>query len=119
MKPYKGYTGSVEFDEDDMVFHGSLAGIDDIVTFEAETAEGLVSAFHDSVDDYIAWCKRDGAEPQKPFSGRLLVRVPPELHSRITDTANRRAKSINQWITDTLDEAIRRDPDAQSSMIIR
>ena len=115
MKPYKGYVGTVEFDEDDLVFHGRIAGIRDVVTFEAETARDLVAAFHDSVDDYLAFCAEEGQEPQKPFSGRLLLRVPPELHGRISNAAARRSRSVNQWIAEALDEASGRELEGDGS----
>ncbi|WP_292425649.1 type II toxin-antitoxin system HicB family antitoxin [Mesorhizobium sp.] len=75
MKLYKGYAGSIEFDEQDMVFHGRILGIRDIFTFESETAEELVKAFHDSVDDYLAFCKERGVDPQKPYSDKLALRT--------------------------------------------
>ncbi|MDX8469230.1 type II toxin-antitoxin system HicB family antitoxin [Mesorhizobium sp. VK23B] len=75
MKLYKGYPGSIEFDEEDMVFHGRILGIRDIITFEAETAEELVKAFHDSVDDYLAVCKERGVDPQKPYLDKLALRT--------------------------------------------
>ena len=113
MRPYKGYTGTVEFDEDDMVFHGRLVGIGDIVTFEAETAQDLVQAFRDSVDDYLAFCAERGKPPEKPFSGNISLRMAPELHGQVVRAAGNRAKSVNQWITDALSEAASRD--AQSA----
>lgn len=104
MKPYKGYVGSIEFDDEDVVFHGRVLGLRDIVTFEAETAEELVKAFRDSVDDYLAFCEERGLEPQKPYSGRLALRTTPEIHALLTRAASDDGKSINQWISDTLAE---------------
>lgn len=105
MKQYKGYSGSIEFDEEDMVFHGRIIGIRDIVTFEAESAEELVRSFHDSVDDYLAFCSERGQEPQKPYSGRLALRTTPTIHALLSKAAANDGKSINQWISDTLAEA--------------
>ncbi len=65
MKLYRGYSGSVEFDGADMVFQGRLLGMRGIVTFKAESAKELVRAFHDSVEDWLAFCKERGVEPQK------------------------------------------------------
>ncbi|MBX3575787.1 MAG: type II toxin-antitoxin system HicB family antitoxin [Rhizobiaceae bacterium] len=102
MKLYKGYAGSIEFDDEDRVFYGRILGLRDIVTFEAETADDLVKAFHDSVDDYLAFCKERGVEPQKPYSGKLALRTTPEIHALLTQAASSDGKSINQWISDTL-----------------
>ncbi|GLQ37473.1 antitoxin HicB [Rhizobium albus] len=107
MKPYKGYVGTIEFDEEGLVFHGRLVGIRDIVTFEAETAQGLVQAFRDSVDDYLEFCNQKSKEPQKPFSGHVSLRMDPELHRRAVEAAATQAKSLNQWIADAIADATR------------
>ncbi|MGF1659559.1 MAG: type II toxin-antitoxin system HicB family antitoxin [Rubrimonas sp.] len=109
MKPYKGYTGTVEFDEEDRVFHGRVVGVRDIVTFEARTADELVAAFRDSVDDYLAFHEERGTAPDRPLSGAISLRITPELHKAVVDAAGSRAKSVNQWIADALDEAARRE----------
>jgi predicted HicB family RNase H-like nuclease len=117
LKLYNGYSGSIEFDDEDMVFHGRVLGIRDIVTFEAETAEGLVKAFRDSVDDYLAFCEERGVEPQKPYSGKLALRTSPEIHALLSKAAANDGKSINQWISDTLAEAARRRVDDGSTKV--
>ena len=117
MKLYKGYAGSIEFDDEDMVFHGRILGIRDIVTFEAETAEQLVKAFHDSVDDYLAFCKEQGVDPQKPYSGKLALRTTPEIHALLGKAAASDGKSINQWVSDTLAEAARKRIDESSTKV--
>lgn len=102
MKPYKGYSATVSFDEDALLFHGEVLGIRDVITFQARTAEELLKAFHESVDDYLAWCAEDGAAPEKPFSGSLSLRATPELHRRMSDAAARHAQSLNQWMVEAL-----------------
>jgi predicted HicB family RNase H-like nuclease len=108
VRSYKGYSGSVEFDEDDLVFHGRIIGIRDIVTYEAETATELVQAFHDSVDDYLAYCAERGKEPQKPYSGNIALRTTPEIHQLVGQAAASEGKSVNQWVSETLAEAARK-----------
>jgi predicted HicB family RNase H-like nuclease len=110
MKSYKGYSGS-------MVFHGRVLGLRDIVTFEAETAEELVRAFHDSVDDYLAFCKERGLEPQKPYSGKLALRTTPEIHALLSRAAASDGKSVNQWISDTLAEVARKRVDDATTRV--
>ncbi|MCO6389467.1 toxin-antitoxin system HicB family antitoxin [Aliihoeflea aestuarii] len=117
MKPYQGYSGSIEFDDDDMVFHGRIIGIPDIVTFEAENAEDLVKAFHESVDDYLAFCNERGLAPRKPYSGKLALRTTPEIHALLGRAAASDGKSINQWVSDTLAEAAKRRIDAASTKV--
>lgn len=109
MKPYRGYSATVSFDEDALLFHGEVLGIRDVITFQARTAEELPKAFHESVDDYLDWCAEDGADPEKPFSGSLSLRATPELHKRMADAAARSAKSLNQWMVDALAEQASED----------
>jgi predicted HicB family RNase H-like nuclease len=117
MRPYKGYAAAVAFDEDDRVFHGRVLGVRDVVTFEAETAAELVEAFHDSVDDYLAFHRERGTEPERPFSGTLSLRLAPELHRSVAAAAGLRAKSVNQWIAEALDEAARRELGRGEAMV--
>ena len=114
MKSYKGYSATVTFDEDALLFHGEVLGIRDVITFQARTAEELPKAFHESVDDYLDWCAKDGADPEKPFSGSLSLRATPELHRRMSDAAARHAKSLNQWMVEAL--ASKADEDFNSAL---
>jgi predicted HicB family RNase H-like nuclease len=102
MKPYKGYSATVSFDEDALLFHGEILGIRDVITFQAHTAAELPRAFHESVDDYLEWCAKDGIAAEKPFSGSLSLRATPELHRRMSDAAARHAQSLNQWMVEAL-----------------
>ncbi len=102
MNPYKGYRATVSFDEDALVFHGEVLGIRDVITFQARTAEDLLKAFHESVDDYLNWAADEGFEPEKPYSGSLSLRATPELHRRMSDAAARHAMSLNQWMVEAL-----------------
>jgi predicted HicB family RNase H-like nuclease len=107
MMKYRGYTARIEYDEEDRIFVGHLAGIQDIVGFHGTTVDELEAAFHESVDSYIAISEETGRPAQKPYSGRLMLRVPPEVHAAVATAAQIRGKSINQWATDTLKKAAR------------
>ena len=109
MKPYRGYSATVTFDEEALLFHGEIVGIRDVITFQARTAEELPMAFHESVDDYLEWCAKDGVDPERPFSGSLSLRASPELHRRMADAAARNAKSLNQWMVEALGERAEAD----------
>lgn len=102
---YRGYFARVEFDEADRIFVGHLAGIKDIVGFHGTTVDELEQAFHESVDTYIAISEEHGKAPQKPYSGRMMLRVPPETHAAVATAAGIRGKSINQWAAEALDKA--------------
>jgi predicted HicB family RNase H-like nuclease len=105
---YKGYSARVEFDADDEVFAGRIAGIGDVVGFHAKSVPDLIEAFHEAVDDYIDTCARVGKDPQKPYSGNMMLRVGPEVHSKAALAAELSGKSLNQWSEEVLAEAARR-----------
>jgi len=98
---YKGYTGNVNFDAEDKIFHGRVLGITDVIGFEGGSVSELEKDFRDAIDDYLETCQEIGKAPEKPFSGRFVLRVPSELHCAIALEAKRQNKSINKWITDT------------------
>lgn len=102
---YKGYIARIEYDEEDRIFVGHLAGIKDIVGFHGSTVDELESAFHESVDNYIAISEETGRTPQKPYSGKLMLRIPPEVHAAVATAAQVHGKSLNQWASDTLRKA--------------
>jgi predicted HicB family RNase H-like nuclease len=98
MTLYKGYLGSFEVDVEAGVIFGRVAGLRDVVTFQGETVAEAIQAFHDSVDDYLDFCAERGESPEKPFSGRFLFRMAPELHRRLAAEAEARGESINTLI---------------------
>ena len=111
MLEYKGYVGEYEVDHDAGVIHGRLVGIQAIVTFESETAAGLREEFETSVDVYLDWCARDGVEPERPFSGRFVVRIRPSLHRDLVVAARRAGgragESLNAFAGRALEQSVR------------
>lgn len=107
MKPYKGYTGKVEYDPEDKVYHGRVAYLDDVVTFVGETLEEAQEAFRDSVDDYLEWCRKLGRKPDKPCSGRIALRVDPNLHRRLVDAARRAKLPVSTFVAQCLSDAVK------------
>jgi len=103
---YKGYFAKVEFDEDADVFHGEVLNLRDVITFEGETVEELRQAFYDSVDDYLEFCAERGEDPEKPYSGKFVVRVEPELHKRIAIEARKRGISLNSLVGEALSKTM-------------
>jgi predicted HicB family RNase H-like nuclease len=102
MMQYKGYLGKVEYDDDAKVLHGEVLGIRDVVTFQADRASQVEKAFHDSVNDYLAFCKQRNEEPQKPFSGQFVVRIDKDLHRKLALIAQSTGQSLNALVTDYL-----------------
>lgn len=102
---YKGYTARIEYDDADRIFVGRLAGIRDIVGFHGSTVDALQHAFHESVDDYVQVCAKIGQIPQKTASGKLMLRVAPEVHSAALVAAKASGVSLNQWASGVLQAA--------------
>jgi len=100
---YKGYTGKVEFDPDAGVFHGEVIDLRDVVTFQGTSVDEIEEAFRISVDDYLDFCRELGEAPDRPFTGRFMLRLPPRLHRKAYVNAVREGKSLNQWIADRID----------------
>jgi len=99
---YKGYSASILFDGDAEVLHGTVLHIRDTVTFEAESVADLKREFHASVDDYLAFCADRGEEPDRPFSGRFVLRLDPEVHRAVATLAELRGVSLNTWVTEAI-----------------
>lgn len=103
---YKGYIARVEFDDEAGIFHGEVINLRDVITFQGTCVDELRQAFIDSVEDYLAFCAERGEEPDKPYSGKLVLRMNPELHRQIALEANRNDLSINQWINQSLQQVV-------------
>jgi predicted HicB family RNase H-like nuclease len=106
MLKYKGYTGMVEYDPDGKIFTGEVIGLRSVVTFQGRTPDELESSFHESIDLYREMCKEDGVSPEKPYSGRFNVRISPELHREIALKAAMERKSLNEWVSETLNKSM-------------
>lgn len=104
---HKGYSASVTFEADSDIFVGRLAGISDIITFKADNVDELKAVFIEAVDDYLSHCEKIGKQPQKSYSGKMLLRLPPELHAKIAERAELSHLSINEFTEQTLQRALR------------
>ncbi len=102
MFKYKGYIGKVDFDEEDDLFHGEVINTRDVITFQGRSVRELKKSLKDSVDDYLDFCSERGEEPDKPFSGQFLVRIPPEVHREAFIEAKKSGKSLNAWVRETI-----------------
>ena len=105
---YKGYMARVEFDSDDEIFVGHIAGIRDRVGFHADTVADLKEAFYEAVDDYLETCAKMGKTPQKPYSGKMMLRVSPDIHRKAAIAAELAGKSLNQWSEEIIEKAVKR-----------
>lgn len=106
MMTYQGYAARIEYSEDDGCFVGHIAGIRDVVGFHGESVAELRSAFTEAVDDYLETCQRLGRTPQKPYSGKVMLRIDPALHARAAALAEAQGKSLNAWTQEQIQKAI-------------
>jgi predicted HicB family RNase H-like nuclease len=107
MKLYKGYLAGLYVDEEEAIIRGKVLNSRDTITFYGRTVGEALQAFRDSVDDYLDFCKEAGVEPDKPFNGRLLIRIKPEYHRDLSFIAQEEGQSINSLVAQLVTEAIR------------
>ncbi|MBL8520793.1 MAG: type II toxin-antitoxin system HicB family antitoxin [Betaproteobacteria bacterium] len=109
---YRGYLARVDLDADSMVFTGTLLGMAESIAFHGASIDELVADFRFAVDHYLAECEKSGRIPERPASGRLLLRLPPDLHAQAGVAAAADGVSLNQWISNAVASALQpvRDP---------
>jgi predicted HicB family RNase H-like nuclease len=105
MMTYKGYSGVVQYDDEAKIFHGEVINTRTVITFQGTTVDEIETAFRDSVDDYLDWCRERNKDPEKPFSGKFVLRLSPELHRRLNIRAKTDNMSLNSFIVQTLERA--------------
>ncbi len=102
---HRGYAARIQFDERDNLFVGRVLGLRTMISFHGETVTELRAAFESAVGEFLRDCEEQGIRPEKPASGKLMLRVPPEVHSAATVAARAAGKSLNQWASEVLAEA--------------
>lgn len=102
---YKGYSASMEFDAEDRIIVGRVLDVDDIIAFHGESVAEFEARFHKAVDGYIAACEKLGDKPEKPASGRLMLRISPGVHAAAVKAAAARGVSLNKWAEQALKSA--------------
>jgi predicted HicB family RNase H-like nuclease len=107
---YKDYTAIVGFSAEDECLVGHIAGINDVIGFHADSVEEIRKVFHETVDDYLATCAKIGREPNKPYSGKVTLRLPPELHAQLAVRAEANGSSLNNWLVSALSQSVSHHP---------
>lgn len=107
MKPmtYKGYTACIEYSDEDGCLVGRVAGIKDLITFHGKSVAEIRREFKNALDFYLETCESRGENPDKAYSGKLMLRVPSQIHAAVATAAQISGKSINQWATEMLSKA--------------
>jgi predicted HicB family RNase H-like nuclease len=106
MMEFQGYIGKVEYDDDASLFHGEVINTRDVITFQGKSVAELKKAFRESVNDYLTFCAERGEEPDKPYSGQFVTRIPPDLHRKASIAATADGKSLNAWVAEKLRTAV-------------
>ena len=103
---YKGYTAIVKYSAEDECLIGHIAGINDVIGFHADSVDEIRKVFYETVNDYIASCAKIGREPNKQYSGKVTLRLPPELHAQLAVQAEANGSSLNNWLVSALSQAL-------------
>ena len=103
---YKDYIGSVDFSEEDSVFHGKVVGIKSLISFEGDSVSAITEDFHVAVDEYLSFCAENDTKPEKSFKGSFNVRIGADLHRRAALTASERGISLNTLVEDAIRQAV-------------
>ena len=98
--PYKGFYGRAEYDQEANLFHGQIIGTRDVITFQGKSTTELETSFPESIDDYLSFCESRGEAPEKPYSGKFMLRIEPELHKKASTIAAHNGISLNQFVSD-------------------
>lgn len=106
MMEYKGYIGTVAYDDEARIFHGEVVNTRDVITFQGKSVDQLEKSFRDSINDYLQWCKEDGINPEKPYSGKFNLRISPELHKQAALAAHKMNLSLNKFVEKALTDEI-------------
>lgn len=103
---YKGYIGIVTYDSEAKIFHGEVVNTKDTITFQGKSVNELENAFKDSINDYLEFCDDLGKSPDKPFSGKFVLRIPEQLHQKLFIRSRLEGESLNSWITNQLNNLV-------------
>ena len=110
MMTYKGYSANMVFDAQDKVIVGRVVDIDDIISFHGESVSEFEANFHAAIDEYLAASEELGSAPEKPASGKVMLRIAPAVHAAALKAAARSGTSLNKWAEAALGRAARKPP---------
>lgn len=99
---YKGYVGNIEFSEEDKIFYGKVQGIRSLISYEGDSAESLITDFHNAIDDYLDLCEQRGTEPEHAYKGIFNVRISPSLHREAAICAFEQKTSLNSLVENAI-----------------
>ncbi|MBL6447632.1 type II toxin-antitoxin system HicB family antitoxin [Fulvivirga sp. 29W222] len=107
---YKGYTGSIEYSQEDNLLYGKVLGIRGLISYEGETGQQLEQDFKEAVDTYLNDCKATGKKPEKPFKGSFNVRISATLHQKAALLAMETKTSLNSLVEEAIRSRVTQEP---------
>ena len=99
---YRGYIGKIDYDDEAGIFHGDVINTREVITFQGKSVKEIKQSLKDSVEDYLEFCRERGEEPDRPFSGKFVVRVPPEVHREAFLKAKSAGKSLDACVREVI-----------------
>lgn len=77
---------------------GRVIGINDIISYEGLSIGEIKQDFQETIDWYLEDCAARGKQPDKPFSGAVMVNIEPQLQARLERQAMEAGLSLNELV---------------------
>ncbi len=103
---YKGYVARIDFEEENGVFAGNVIGLTEPISFFGASVEELRGDFVFAIDHYLSLCAEAGIKPEKQVGGKVLIRLPPEIHAAALIVAKSAGVSLNDWLIDAVNSKL-------------
>ena len=101
-----GYKAKIEYDPELDQFRGEILGLNGSADFYGKNPTALRREFRNSLKVFLEVCEEKGIYPTREYSGRFNLRIPPQLHGEIAARASAEDKSINQWVSEVLEQTL-------------
>ena len=101
-----GYHAKIEYIEETDQFRGEILGLAGGADFYGSNPDQLRQEFKKSLDVFLEVCKEQGIEPRRQFSGKFNLRISPELHEKLSITAEAQGKSLNMLAQESLQRSV-------------
>ncbi|WP_201536090.1 type II toxin-antitoxin system HicB family antitoxin [Psychrobacter ciconiae] len=97
----------IQYDPEIDLFRGEFVGLNGGADFYGDSISALEQEGKQSLQAFLDVCQEQGITPYKSFSGKFVTRLPSELHEQVSTIATSHGMSLNQWITNTLANAVK------------
>jgi predicted HicB family RNase H-like nuclease len=101
---YKGYVGSVHYNDEDSIFYGKVEHLRSLISYEGDDVQSLRTSFQEAINDYLDLCQQKGIPPEQTFRGSFNIRTGTELHRKAALTAQKRGMNLNKLVTEALEQ---------------